>query len=119
MSRSPFPTSTAIGEDQVFRSEGVRVLQTPYRSPRANSFAERWVGTVRRECLDHLLIFGRRHLDQVLVEFVDHYHRGRPHQGLEQCLLLLSPEPVAPTEAGRVERRDRPGGLLHEYRTAA
>jgi putative transposase len=68
--------------DEVFRSEGVGVIRLPYRSPRANAFAERWVGTVRRECLDHLLIFGRRHLETVLAEFVEHYHEARPHQGL-------------------------------------
>jgi putative transposase len=65
--------------DQVFRAEGVQVLRTPYRTPVANSFAERWVGTVRREALDHLLIFGQRHLEAVLAEFIEHYHRARPN----------------------------------------
>jgi len=70
--------------DEVFRSEGVKVIRLPYRSPWANSFAERWVGTARRELLDHLLIFGRRHLERVLIEFIEHYHLARPHQGLGQ-----------------------------------
>ena len=70
--------------DEVFRSEGVEVIQLPYRRPVANSFAERWVGTARREVLDHLLIFGRRHLEAVLKEFLVHYHYARPHQGLGQ-----------------------------------
>ncbi len=70
--------------DEVFRSEGVEVVRLPYRSPRANSFAEGWVGTARREVLDHLLIFGRQHLERVMIEFIDHYHQARPHQGLGQ-----------------------------------
>jgi transposase InsO family protein len=105
--------------DEVFRSEGVRLLRTAYRSPRANSFAERWIGTVRRECLDHLLILGRRHLEHVLAEFKEHYHRARPHQGLKQRPPCPSPELIIVTDATRLERRDRLGGLVHEYRLAA
>ena len=71
---------------EVFRTEGVRVVRLPVRAPRANSIAERFVGTARRECLDHLLIFGRGHLERVLSAFLEHYHRARPHQGLEQQL---------------------------------
>ena len=55
-------------------------MKTPVRAPRANAFAERWVGTARRECLDHILIFGRRHLDRVLGSYVEHYNRVRPHR---------------------------------------
>jgi putative transposase len=104
--------------DEVFRSEGVRVVRLPYRSPRANSFAERWVGTARREVLDHLLIFGRRHLERVLIEFIEHYHEARPHQGLGQR-RPHEPAGVIPLTAGPVERGDRLGGLLHEYNRAA
>src|SRR4030095_13494350 len=68
--------------DDVFGSEGVRVVRTPVRAPRANAHAERWVGTVRRECLDWLLIGGRRHLEWALREYVDHYNTARPHQAL-------------------------------------
>ncbi|HEY8855122.1 MAG TPA: integrase core domain-containing protein [Candidatus Dormibacteraeota bacterium] len=104
--------------DEVFCSEGVRVIRLPYRSPRANSFAERWVGTARREVLDHLLIFSRRHLERVLIEFVEHYHNARPHQGLGQR-RPHEPAGVVPLTAGPVERADRLGGLLHEYHRAA
>ena len=68
--------------DVVFASEGIRVVRTPIRAPRANTVAERWVGTLRRECLDWLLIFGQRHLEMLLDEFVDHYNGARPHGAL-------------------------------------
>jgi transposase InsO family protein len=69
--------------DEVFRSEGIGVIHTPVRAPRANAFAERFVGTVRRECLDRMLIFHRRQLEKVLSEFVDHYNTHRPHHSLD------------------------------------
>jgi transposase InsO family protein len=100
--------------DEIFRSEGVEVIRLPYRSPRANCFAERWVGTARREVLDHLLIFGCRHLEHVLREFIEHYEEARPHQGLGQRIPRQR-EPPGPSEAGPVQRRDRLGGVLHEY----
>jgi hypothetical protein len=96
--------------DEVFQNEGVRVIRLPYRAPRSNAFAERWVGTARREVLDHHLIFGRRHLDHLLSQFVDHYHIARPHQGLRQRTPM--PRPVA--GAGPVVRHDRLGGFIHE-----
>jgi putative transposase len=80
----------------------------------SNSFAERWVGTARRELLDHLLIFGRRHLEYVLREFIEHYEEARPHQGLGQRRPRQR-EPTAASETGPVLRRDRLGGVLHEY----
>ena len=103
--------------DEVFRSEGVEVIPLPVRFPVANSFAERWVGTARRECLDHLLIVGRRHLEYVLGEFVEHYQEARPHQGLGQQTPSGGPPVQVP--GGRVVRRDRLGGLIHEYERAA
>ena len=107
------------GFDQVFTSEGVKVIRLPFRSPRANSFAERWIGTARRELLDYLLIFGRRHLEAVLNEFLVHYHRARPHQGLDQRLPgSYSSASTSPIN-GRIVRNDRLGGLLHEYSRAA
>ena len=103
--------------DEVFRTEGVRVIRTPIRSPKANAFAERFVKTARRECLDHLLIFGERHLRQVLREYLRHYNEERPHRGLS----LETPElRAARSRDGVVVRVDRLGGLIHEYhRTAA
>jgi putative transposase len=105
--------------DEVFRSEAVRVIHTPIRSPKANAFAERLVKTVRRECLDHLLVFGERHLQWILKEYLRHYNEERPHRGLS----LGTPEPGAATRNrgdGEVVRVDRLGGLIHEYhRTAA
>ena len=102
---------------EVFRTEGVRVVRLPVRAPRANSIAERFVGTARRECLDHLLIFGRGHLERVLTAFLEH-HRARPHQGLEQQLPRPPAEP-RPVAGDELVRDDRLGGLIHEYRWAA
>src|SRR5664280_1988818 len=70
--------------DEVFRTEDIRVIKTPVRSPRANAFAERFVGTVRRECTDRLLIFGRKHLEQVVTECIVHYNDHRPHRAVDQ-----------------------------------
>jgi hypothetical protein len=70
--------------DEVFNSEGARILQTPYRTPNANAFAERFVRTVRSECLDHPLIVNERHLERVLRSYASHYNGHRPHQGLSQ-----------------------------------
>jgi len=70
--------------DEVLRVEGIQIIRTPVRAPRANAFAERFVGTVRRECLDRMLIFGRRHLERVLAEYLAHYNGHRPHRALGQ-----------------------------------
>jgi putative transposase len=105
----------------VFRSEGGEVVVTPVRAPRANAYAERWVRTVRDQCLDWLLIVNRCHLEQVLRIYVQHYNRHRPHRTLE----LAAPSPPARLTMlndegyGAVRRRDLLGGLLHEYRRAA
>jgi putative transposase len=103
--------------DEVLRGEGLRIIRTPIRSPKANAFAERFVGTVRRECLDHLLIFGERHAQKVLREYLRHYNAERPHRGLS----LQTPEPgVARNQGdGAVVRVDRLGGLIHEYYRSA
>jgi putative transposase len=110
----------AASFDAVFRAEKVRVVRTPVRAPRANAVAERWVGTVRRECLDWVFILGRRHLEQVLEEYVAHYNRARPHRALGLRAPLAPGDlarPMRPVE--EVIRRDRLGGLLHEYEPLA
>jgi putative transposase len=107
--------------DDVFHSEGAQVLVTPVRAPTANAYAERWVGTVRAECLDWLLLVGRGHLEQVLRVYIQHYNRHRPHRALQ----LQAPDRparltvVGEGQDGAVLRRDLLGGLLHEYRRAA
>jgi putative transposase len=106
--------------DEVFATEGLQVVRTPVRAPRADAICERWIRTVRTECLDWLLIFSRRHLEQVLRVYIRHYNRQRPHRALqlqapEQREFERTPLPV---DAG-VCRRDRLGGLLHEYYEAA
>lgn len=106
--------------DDAFRSDGAEVILTPVRAPRANAFAERFVRTVRTECLDWMLIQGRRHLHRVLVEYVDHYNEQRPHRGL----TLDTPRgPIKSLRASSsclsIRTRDRLGGLIHEYYPAA
>lgn len=102
--------------DTVFKTEQIRVIRTPVRTPVANAYAERRVQTVRRECLDWLLIGGERHLRRVLVDYLDHHHTERPPRGLG----LRPPDPPDRPATGTIERRDRLGGLIHEYhRTAA
>jgi transposase InsO family protein len=104
--------------DGVFVGNGTRVIKTPIRSPRANSYAERFVGTLRRECLDHVLILGERHLREVLAEYVRHYNLHRPHQGLQQEPPQRQPGHAVDITA-RIERRQVLGGLISEYRRAA
>jgi putative transposase len=110
--------------DEIFRCEGIRVIKAPVRAPKARAHAERWVGSVRRECLDRILILGRPHLMAVLREYTAHYNEHRPHRSLEQRPPLGKPPTTeqAAIEAiglGRIRRRDRLGGLLHEYEVAA
>ncbi len=108
------------GFDAVFESDGARVIRTPVEAPNANAFAERFVGTARRECLDHVLILGRRHLERVLATFATHYNGHRPHRGLDLWAPdLLPTTPTQTTRPGRVRRRDRLGGLIHEYYAGA
>jgi transposase InsO family protein len=107
--------------DAVFASEGIEIIKTPVRAPKANPFAERFVRTARAECLDWLLIANRHHLEHVLRIFVDHYNRHTPHRSLN----LAAPEPSTrklrglPLPTVAVERRNRLGGLIHEYNLAA
>jgi putative transposase len=104
--------------DEVFRSEGIKVIHTPIRAPQANAYAERYVRTVRAECLDWLLIVGRRHLEHVLRTYAAHYNAERPHR----ALALVPPEAgntAARPANAKVEREDLFGALIHEYRAEA
>jgi transposase InsO family protein len=107
--------------DAIFRSEGIQIIKTPVRAPKANAFAERFVRTARAECLDWLMIINRRHLEHVLRVFTHHYNTHRPHRALH----LTPPAPTAknvnptPPPLPRIERRERLGGLIHEYHAAA
>ena len=101
--------------DEVLRSEGIGIIRTPMRSPKANAFAERVVRTLRHEVLDWTLILGRRHLDHVLASYSSHYNAARPHRGIA---LRVSDRQshVDPVEiVPEIKRRDPLGGLIHEY----
>jgi hypothetical protein len=109
--------------DAIFASEGFTIVRTPLQAPNANAYAERWVGSARRECLDRLLIFSRRQLEHVLRVYIRHFNQQRPHRALE----LRPPDRAGGTASSRtatayplhVSRRDLLGGLLHEYEAAA
>ena len=103
--------------DDVFADDGVRILRTPVRSPRANSYAERYVGTLRRECLDHLLIHGERHLRTVLAEFEGHCNHHRPRRGRSLRPPVHDPG-EASDMAAPINRRTTVSGLINEYRRA-
>jgi hypothetical protein len=101
----------------IFRSEGIQIIKTPVRAPRANAFAEPFVRTARTECLDWLLIINRRHLEHVLRVFTDHYNRHWPHHALNLTPPAPTGEnvtPIPPPLAG-IERRDLLGGLITDY----
>jgi transposase InsO family protein len=103
--------------DEVFPTEGIRVIRTPVQAPNANAHAERWVRTVRTDCLDRILILGRRHLEHVLRVYRQHYNEHRPHRALR--LMPPDDRDPAPLEAtARLRRRDLLGGLIHEYEAA-
>jgi len=108
--------------DEVFRSQGIRVIKAPVRAPQARAHAERWIGSLRRECLDRLLIVSRRHLERVVRVYAQHYNGHRPHRALAQRPPLARQPPAIgervpsgePISLHRLRRRDRLGGLLHE-----
>ncbi len=127
-------TKYVSGFDSVFTSTGARVLRTPFRTPNANAHAERFVKTVRSECLDHLVILNAGHLERVLRSYVRHYNGHRPHQGLSQA--IPAPETIPPPTttvksvatgeyrhrrrlSAQIRRNDRLGGLIHEYERVA
>lgn len=98
--------------NNVFVSEGIRVILTPVQAPNANAYAERWVRTVREECLDHILIMNEGHLQRVLNEYIGYYETARPHQGLDQQLLLPRQPPAT---TGAIQRQEWLGGIINDY----
>jgi putative transposase len=103
--------------DELFRTEGIKVIHTPVQAPNANAYAERWVRTIRADCLDRILILGWRHLEHVLRVYRRHYNEHRPHRALQ----LLPPDgrdPTPLTTPAGPHRRDLLGGLIHEYEAA-
>jgi putative transposase len=106
--------------DAVFAAAGIEVVKIPPRAPKANAFAERWVRTVRHECLDWLLIWNGRRLQQVLAAYVEHYNTARPHRGVNLCVPAADggPAPASLAEIRRIDRVDVLNGLVHEYRHA-
>jgi putative transposase len=101
----------------VFRTDGIKVIRTPIHAPNANAHAERWVRTLRSDCLDRILILGRRHLEHVLRVYGRHYNEHRPHRAID----LFPPNGGDSTPldaANRPRRRDLLGGLIHEYQAA-
>ena len=98
----------------MFRSEGVQIVRTPVRAPRANAVAERWIASLRRELLDRILIVNRRQLDHVLAIYVDHYNTHRPHRSLGQTAPARRTTPW-PASDLTVRRRQRLGGVINEY----
>jgi putative transposase len=102
----------SISFDSVFVSEGVEIVRTPFQAPKANAIAERWVRSVREECLDRLFILNERHLYRVLNEYITYYNGARPHQGIEQRTPIASNRS---TYQGDIRCRDVLGGIIHDY----
>jgi len=112
--------SVTAAFDAVFRAAGFRVIRSAARAPRMNSVMERWIGSCRCELLDRTLVWNQRHLMIVLREYEDFYNTHRPHRTLKQAAPLRPlPDGVSDLDHFRVQRRDRAGGVLHEYHLVA
>jgi len=108
--------------DAIFAAEGTRIIKSPVRAPRANAICERVIGTIRRECLDRMLILGRRHLEVALAQYIEHDNAHRPHRSIGQRPSADSdatPSTISDVDAAGLRRADRLGGLIHEYRMVA
>ncbi len=105
--------------DEVFRSEGMRIIRTPIRAPNANAYAERWIGTLRREGLYRILIVNRRHLEHVLRVYTAHYNRHRPHRSLALQPPDQPPAMLVRAHTIHIHKRELLGGLINEYKAAA
>ena len=106
--------------DEVVRAAGARIIRAAVQAPRMNSIMERWVGSCRRELLDRTLVWNQRHLMIMLREYEDFYNTHRPHRALKQAAPLRQlPDGITNLDQFRVQRRDRAGGVIHEYRLVA
>ena len=103
----------------VFVSARIQMIKSPVRAPRANAIAERFVGSIRRELLDRILIINQRHAVSVMAEYEGYFNHHRPHRALAQAAPLRALSEHRQTDLTRVRRHDRLGGLLHEYRQVA
>jgi putative transposase len=119
--RPTHPTITNQTSPHYAEALGAEVIRTPIRAPKANAYAERWVQTVRAECLDWTLVLGRRHLLRLLRAYVRHYNQQRPHRGLALAVPEVRDQGWGsmPIRPGEVRRRDLLGGLIHEYHGVA
>ena len=109
-------TKFVMAFDSVFQSTNTRIIGTPFRAPNANACAERWVRTVRHECLNKRIIVNQAHLRHVLTEYVTYYNRSRPHQGLDQQSPVARP---TSTLVGKVYSRPVLEGIIHDHYRAA
>ncbi|MGF1598397.1 MAG: integrase core domain-containing protein [Acidimicrobiales bacterium] len=105
--------------DEIFRTEHMKILGTPIRTPVANAFAERWIETLRRELLDRTLIWNRRQLERLATDYIDHYNHHRPHRPLGQRPPAQGDATQPPGPLVKVVRSARCNGLINEYRNAA
>lgn len=115
-------TKYSAALDRLIESEKATTIRSPYRSPIANCYAESWIGSLKRECLNHFLCFGLKHFDHIVRAYVDYYNRHRPHQGLDNRPLEVDNDPIPihpPTEVGLVKRVSILGGLLNHYERKA
>jgi len=107
--------------DEIFRTEGFKILKTPVRTPVANTFAERWIGSIRRELLDRTIIWNRTQLERLVRDYIDHHNQHRPHQSLQQRppAPVYEPPEIPPPATVTVLRTSRCDGLIHEYQNTA
>ncbi len=104
--------------DEIFRTEALKILKTPVHTPVANTFAERWIGSTRRELLDRTIIWNQHQLERLIIGYTEHYNTHRPHRSLDQRPLLAPPPDIDPPHL-RVAKSTRCDGLINEYRNAA
>jgi putative transposase len=105
--------------ERVAKTSGIEVIHTPYEAPRANAICERFVGSLRRECLDHMLVIGGLQLSRILKGYISYFNQARPHQGIAQGIPAPRVPPPGAPKAGMVMAFPVLNGLHHDYRRAA